>query len=493
MTDLQEESDMIQGWAPIEDYDPRDKLAHRELAALAEVWSEQRERLADQEAFVEFEQRLKREWAIETGLVERLYSFDRGVTQLLIEHGIQATLIPSGSVPNPEATVAMIADHEAAVEGVFQFVKDERRLSTSYIKELHALMTQHQDTVDGVDSLGRKRKVRLIRGDYKRQPNNPYTPDGSIHEYCPPEHVAAEMDRLVGMHHDHTGVATEVEAAWLHHRFTQIHPFQDGNGRIARAIATIVFVKAGWFPLVVRDRDRARYIDTLQDADSGNLKPLVDYFARLQKDEFVRALGIASDVIEAHRVRDAIRSMRQSLQARRDALIAEWEAAKSIAAKLRDIAQDRLSEVAHELDREVFDLLKRGECFADGAIDGSARSHFYRYQIIATAKQLGYFAGTQSYRSWARLVVRNSTQTELLVAFHGIGHQFQGVLACSATWFQRVETDEGEREIGPVTPVADEVFQINYKEALADTKARFADWLEDAILRGLKLWQDTSL
>ena len=62
-----------------------------------------------------------REWAIETGLVERLYSFDRGITQLLIDHGIQAAVIPHGSVPNPEATVAMISDHKAAVEGVFQF------------------------------------------------------------------------------------------------------------------------------------------------------------------------------------------------------------------------------------------------------------------------------------------------------------------------------------------------------------------------------------
>ena len=387
----------------------------------------------------------------------------------------------------------MIGDHEAAVEGVFQFVKDERPLSTSYIKELHALMTRHQHTVDGVDSLGRRRKVPLISGDYKRRQNNPLTADGSVHEYCPPEHVAGEMDRLVAMHHEHINLATEVEAAWLHHRFTQIHPFQDGNGRIARALATMVFVKAGWFPLVVRDRERARYIDALQDADVGNLKPLVDYFARLQRDEFVRALGIAKDVVDAHHVRDAIKSIRQCLQARQDALVLEWEAAKLIATALRNVAEQRLKEVADELKQEVFALLDHAICFADGEVDGGARSHFYRYQIIATAKRLGYFADTQTYRSWARLVMRNSMQSDLLIAFHGIGHEFQGVIACSATWFQRMETDEDEREVGPVTPIVDELFQINYKEALDDTEARFKHWLEGAIVRGLKLWQDTSL
>ena len=484
---------MSQVWAHIEDLHSPNEFAHKELTALALVWSEQRQRLATQQAYIQFEQRLMREWAIETGLVERLYSFDRGITQLLIEHGIQAAVMPHGSVPNPEATVAMIEDHEAAVEGVFQFVKDQRLLSTGYIKDLHALMSRHQHTVEGVDSRGRRTSVDLIHGDYKRQPNNPHRPDGTVHEYCPPEHVHSEMDQLITMHDTHTDVAAEVEAAWLHHRFTQIHPFQDGNGRIARALATLVFVKAGWFPLVVRNRERARYIEALEDADSGNLKPLVDYFARLQKDEFVRALSIATDVIKARRVHDAIRSMRESLKARQDALVSEWEAAKPIAGKLQQIAQQRLLAVAADLHQQVFDLLDHGNSFADGAPDGSDRSHYYRSQVIQTAKELGYFAGTQAYRSWARLVLRNSTQTELLIAFHGIGYEFQGVLACSATWFQRVETEKGEREIGPVTPVTDEVFQINYKEPLADVEARFADWLEDAIVRGLKLWEDTSL
>ena len=480
-------------WSPIEDYESHHSLGYEELRALASVWREQRDRLTRQAAYRDFEQRLKREWAIETGLIERLYTFDRGVTQLLIEHGIRAAVIPHGSVSNPEAAVAMIEDHEAAVEGVFEFVKDERPLSTGYIKEMHALMTRHQQTVEGVDSLGRTTNVALRRGDYKRLPNNPQRSDGSVHEYCPPEHVAAEMDRLIAMHREHDGVAPEVEAAWLHHRFAQIHPFQDGNGRIARALATLVFVKAGWFPLVVRDRDRGRYIQALECADSGDLKPLVDYFARLQKDEFVRALSLVEDVMKARRVEDTIESVRQRLVARRDALVEEWEQAMSIAGRLRDRAEARLDAVAGELQREIAGVLEHGDYFADGATDRAERSHYYRYQIIQTAKRLGYFAGTHTYRSWARLVMRNSNQTELLIAFHGIGNEFQGVLACSAMWFQRVETAESEREIGPVTPVTDDVFQINYKEPRGSAEARFSDWLEVAIVRALKLWEETAL
>ena len=482
-------------WQPLADYQSNEVLAHTELGALALVWAEQRDRLTGQQAYRDFEERLKREWAIETGLIERLYTLDRGITQLLIEHGLRAELVPHGSGINPESVIAMISDHQAAVESVFAFVKDERPLSTHFIKELHALMTRHQDYVEGMDLFGKTTRVPLIRGDYKRMPNNPHRPDGSVHEYCPPEHVASEMDRLLEMHraHSNVGVAPEVEAAWLHHRFVQIHPFQDGNGRVARSLATLVFIKAGWFPLVVRDEERTQYIDALEAADSGDLKPLVKYFGSLQKNEFVRALSIADDVIASRRVADTIKSVRHQLQRRRDAIVAEWESAKAIAALLRDYAESRLQEVADELRREMRGVVDNSDYFADGSPDGDRRSHFYRYQIIQTARALDYYADLQSYRSWARLVMPDTNQSELLISFHGIGYAFRGILACSATWFQRVETADSEREIGPVASATDNMFQINYKESTDDARARFVDWLEDAIVVGLRLWQETSV
>ncbi len=394
----------------------------------------------------------------ETGLIERLYTFDRGITQLLIEHGIQAHLIPHEHVANPDVVVAMITDHEAAVDGLFDFVKGERSLSTSYIKELHALITRHQETVESIDSLGRQTTVPLRRGAYKVLPNNPRRLDGTIHEYCPPERVDSEMERLISMHHQRSDVAPEVEAAWLHHRFTQIHPFQDGNGRVARSLATLLFIKAGWFPLVVRSTDRAAYIGALETADCGNLAPLVEHFTQIQHDCFVRALSIAEDVRQERRVAETIVSVRQQLQKRRDSLVAEWEAAKSIAAALQRQAEYRLNEVASDLKREMADILENGSYYVDGADEHSQRSHFYRYQIIQTARALDYYANTSIYRAWLRLVLPSTNRTEMLIAFHGIGREFHGVLACSVSWFQRLETDDGEREIGAVIPFSTSPF-----------------------------------
>jgi Fic family protein len=142
--------------------------------------------------------------------------------------------------------IGLIRDQEATIEGLFDFVAARRTLSTSYIRELHQQLTRHQETIP------------LLRGEWKRLPNNPTRPDGIVHAYSPPVHVASEMDRLIAFFFDYQteGVAPEVQAAWLHHRFTQIHPFQDGNGRIARFLVGLVFIQAKLFPLVLTGEDR---------------------------------------------------------------------------------------------------------------------------------------------------------------------------------------------------------------------------------------------
>ena len=153
----------------------------------------------------------------------------------------------------------------AMIRATYDFVKNDRCLSASYIKELHAALLRSQKTTEGLDALGRHVEIPLIKGKWKMQINYPVR-DGVTYAYCPPEQVGSEMDRLIAMHADHVAnaVPSEVEAAWLHHHFTQIHPFQDGNGRVARAIASLVLVKDGLFPLVVTRGYKSTYLDALE-------------------------------------------------------------------------------------------------------------------------------------------------------------------------------------------------------------------------------------
>ena len=481
---------MQTSWKPIEDYIvPPEKLENPGLKSLAGVWQEQRGTLEKNNEVELFQEKLRREWAIETGLIENLYTLDRGVTQMLIERGIDATVIPHGSGAQDVAQVVdMISDHQHVVEGLFSFVKDERTLSISYIKEMHAELTRNQDTTTAINGLGRRVEVDLLRGVFKKQPNNPTRPDGTVHEYCPPEQVESEMSSLIRMHQSHDGVAPEVEAAWVHHRFTQIHPFQDGNGRVARCLATLIFLKAYWFPLVVRNEERARYLDALEGADQGDLAPLVEFFSRIQKDAFIKALGLARDVHE-QQLEAVVSDVVQSLKEETSAEFKQWEKAKVTANKMNDMAFARFNAIAHDLKSQTSEFLPQPTFHAHNASNEDEKSYYFHRQIVETATRIDYFANTHEFRAWTHLVMKQNGQADILVSFHVPGYQFRGVLVASACFFRRSETDEDEREVSEITPLSDEVFQINYLESAEDVKARFEPWLDRVLAIGLKTWR----
>ncbi len=329
-----------------------------------------------------------------------------------------------------------------------------------------------------MDKFGKRVEVPLIKGDNKRNPNNPQRSNGLIHEYCPPEHVASEMDRLIEMHLAHENVAPEVEAAWLHHRFTQIHPFQDGNGRVARALATLVFVRAGWFPPVIKNDERTEYLDALESADAGDLSELVEFFSKLQESAFVKAIGIPDQVIRSNRAEKVVAETKKELLRRRDALHKEWDTAKQSADRLKQTAKERFSEISQFLMSEMEGLLENPAFYCDAESEQGQRSHYYHMQIVETAKALDYFANPRLYRAWARLVMRTNNQNGIIIiAFHGIGPEFRGVLASSAIYLQKADTDdEGERQTATI-PISKEVFQINYREPLEEIEERFLVWL----------------
>lgn len=135
-------------WSPITDLDADDLAAKSgELPALSAVWLEARQGLSDDVAVQGFNDRLRREWAIETGIIERIYSLDRGVTQLLIERGLDESLIPSDATDqSPEFVTNIVRDQESAVELLFDLVAQRRALTLGFAKELHALMTRRQLT-----------------------------------------------------------------------------------------------------------------------------------------------------------------------------------------------------------------------------------------------------------------------------------------------------------------------------------------------------------
>ncbi|GHJ49744.1 hypothetical protein Cs7R123_70860 [Catellatospora sp. TT07R-123] len=231
--------------------------------------------------FAQARQRSLRRHAIETGIIERLYDLDWGVTEALVAEGITAEVAArQGGVPGD--ALDLMRDQLDALEFLVGAVREGRDLSVFFIRELHQLITAHQPVYDARDALGRAVQVPLPRGEWKTQPNHVRRPDGSLLEYTPPEHVPAQMERLVELYRQTEGAHPVVRATWLHHRFIRIHPFADGNGRVARALTLLALLRGRYAPLVVDRRNRPDYIAALDAANDGDLRPLVHLFAQLQ-------------------------------------------------------------------------------------------------------------------------------------------------------------------------------------------------------------------
>ena len=161
---------------------------------------------------------------------------------------------------------------------------DIRDLNKIILKEPFWKPTQTQD--------GQPSRAQVIPGEYKTLPNSVITATGELFEYVSPMEVPARMQALV----DWLGEALAdpklnilTIAARLHHEFVLIHPFDDGNGRVARMLVNYLFLRDGYSPIIVPTEQKTDYLTALRLADAGDLTPLAEFFGK----QLTRSLNLA--------------------------------------------------------------------------------------------------------------------------------------------------------------------------------------------------------
>lgn len=87
-------------------------------------------------------------------------------------------------------------------------------------------------------------------------------------------------------------------AAILHHRFVEIHPFIDGNGRVSRLLTNLFLIAQGYPPVVLKIEDRGKYYRFLRAADAGNLRPFANFIAKTVDESLMMYLSIFGGVNE---------------------------------------------------------------------------------------------------------------------------------------------------------------------------------------------------
>lgn len=248
----------------------------------ADLWSrfaaslEERRKTATPEALKASVDVAIRAAALDTGAIEGLYSVDRGFTMTVAVQGLAwEQMVEERGAGVRELFEAQLAAYEMVLDAVTHKLP----ITEAWIRSLHETLCAPQKTYRVLTASGWQ-EHDLPKGQYKTQPNHVLLKDATVHAYAPVDQVSAEMHRLVEQLRSPEFEAAHpvLQASWAHYAFVAIHPFADGNGRVARALASVYFYRYCSIPLLVFANQRLAYFDALHAADLGELRPLIGFF-----------------------------------------------------------------------------------------------------------------------------------------------------------------------------------------------------------------------
>ena len=185
-----------------------------------------------------------------------------------------------------------IANVERAMSYIEENIREGSHITHQFIRELHFL------TVERLHGEGDK-----IPGAYRSWP---VSISKSIHQ--PPEHhlVQGYMDEFISFINEDTAEKYElIKTAIAHHRFTWIHPFGNGNGRVVRLLTYVLLIKYGFNvragkllnPTAVFCNDRDYYYEMLSRADTGTDEGMLTWCEYVLK-------GILEEITKINKLTD---------------------------------------------------------------------------------------------------------------------------------------------------------------------------------------------
>jgi len=179
-----------------------------------------------------------------------------GETAFVIEEGLTISGKP---LKDHEEVVG----HAKAIDLVYDLIRRESQLAEKDLFDLHKAV-QTERVVD----------VYKPVGAWKVEPNSTVIVSGNdqvIFEYAPSKDVPELMQGWLALFQKtcKEKAANKEQAlmayVFLHISFVRIHPFWDGNGRIARLIANVPVIRAGYPPIIIPKERRQEYIEALSE------------------------------------------------------------------------------------------------------------------------------------------------------------------------------------------------------------------------------------
>ena len=123
-----------------------------------------------------------------------------------------------------------------------------------------------------------------IRTGYKKIPNIII---GSKLKLTSPEKVYKKMSELIDFYNSNVKKIHPIKLSSIFHgKFEQIHPFEDGNGRVGRFLSVLILIRNNYPPLIIRSSQRNSYLKVLEDFDNGYNMNIERFFLERFKETY---------------------------------------------------------------------------------------------------------------------------------------------------------------------------------------------------------------
>lgn len=173
--------------------------------------------------------------------------------------------------------------HDAAYELVKEWASESDKILTEAdIRNLNKIILVRPFWKEAITADGQPTRKLIKIGEYKEQPNSVRLSTGEIFHYASPADVPVLMHELIEWlrnEDEKKELHPAVLASLFHYRFVRIHPFDDGNGRLARLLMNYVLLKNNLPPVIIKSADKRNYLFALNQADAGDIKAFTEYIA----------------------------------------------------------------------------------------------------------------------------------------------------------------------------------------------------------------------
>ena len=158
------------------------------------------------------------------------------------------------------------------VADAVEFIRSSKEdLSLELLRKLHMLCFEGSKPF-----AGRFRDVEVVIRNGKGE---------IVHRGVPVSQLDAALKDMVGWYRKNKKKFKPLLlAAIMHNQFEEIHPFQDGNGRVGRLLLNFILLRNRYPPINISFEDRGECYHTLQEYHNSNdLKPTMDFLVRQYK------------------------------------------------------------------------------------------------------------------------------------------------------------------------------------------------------------------